>query len=1076
MSTKIYQRFYVYCALVLCFGMAQAGQLVSPSPPARSEPLPFVPALRVHGAEKPVRMQTLDVHVGIQCGFAEVTLDMLFANPNNRVLEGELRFPLFPGQEINGLALDVRGEMRRGVPVSKTRGQELFDTVVRRNVDPALLEATQGNNYKLRIYPIPAKGTRRVKVRIQQPLAEMDGMFSFRMPLAFAKNIENFSVTAVVASSEPPQVESGSLGLVLERIGILYQGMVKKTGLSPEGWLVVNVPTPENQGNGVSVARWRDSIYFTAITSVPTQTRQRALPKMVTIVWDASGSGQNRDHVKEYALLDKYFAAFGDGRVRLVVVRNVAEAAKEVPIRQGDWREVKTYLRNLAYDGGTDLGSWKPAEDCAEYLLFTDGLANFGDSQMGSVLPSMLSGQRLYAITSSVEASHTLLRHATQGRIIDLLQCDTAMAMRLLLEDRTTVRLAPEELAGKGEAILVPIDHFGEMNSTNSRFRLAGWVRAREKMEAETITLWSEHPDGIREASHFTLPLDKSIPLNTDEEAPPEARLWGRYAIMKMEANASRNKAAIARLGQEFGVVSRETSLIVLETAADYARYGIEPPASLKAEVERLRAQDSAVGGSIAYLPMESLEWMWAKKVAWWETDFPEMRAVKEAKAVGRRHSTTSHEDDGAHYFAAPPRGNSGRSSLFGPSEDYPAEESGATPQRYREQTHREVIPGTVSMSSVPRDQAGVISGRPENEVGLNPQSLRRNAAQDRLYARIDPRISTAGNSAGYQSEELTRMQRATAPIPPEMGDNTREVTRIALQSWRSDAPYIDRMDKAKNEDMYAIYLDERPAHSLNSAFFLDMADRFFARQMPELGLRVLSNLSELEIENRQLLRMLAYRLLQAKEPRLALGVFERVSELAPYEPQSLRDLANTHIALGDRTQAAELLYEVARRKWDDRFRDINTIALTELNALLATSGASLDIGPFDSRLLKNLPSDMRVVLAWDTDDTDMDLWITDPDGEKCYYDNRLTTLGGAMSSDCTAGYGPEEFMLRKGKHGKYTVEAHYFGSSKQTISGEVTLFVAIFTDFGMPTQKERVVTMRLKHKEAKIFVGEVLL
>jgi hypothetical protein len=295
----------------------------------------------------------------------------------------------------------------------------------------------------------------------------------------------------------------------------------------------------------------------------------------------------------------------------------------------------------------------------------------------------------------------------------------------------------------------------------------------------------------------------------------------------------------------------------------------------------------------------------------------------------------------------------------------------------------------------------------------------------------------------------------------------------ISLQAWKPDAPYIKRMNKAKKEDMYAIYLDERPGYSRSGAFFLDMADRFFAARMPELGLRVLSNLAEIAAEDRQLLRVLAYRLLEAKEPLLALGMLDKVHELAPYEPQSLRDLAIAHNALGNRGRAAELLYEVARRKWDNRFSDINVIALTELNALVATAGKALDAASFDSRLIGNLPSDLRVVLTWDADNTDMDLWVTDPDGEKCDYQNRLTRQGGAMSRDCTGGYGPEEFMLKKAKPGTYRIEVEYYGSRQQKLTGEISLYVTLTTGFGTTEQKEEVITLRLKQAKSRILAGE---
>ena len=49
--------------------------------------------------------------------------------------------------------------------------------------------------------------------------------------------------------------------------------------------------------------------------------------------------------------------------------------------------------------------------------------------------------------------------------------------------------------------------------------------------------------------------------------------------------------------------------------------------------------------------------------------------------------------------------------------------------------------------------------------------------------------------------------------------------------------------------------------------------------------------LAEMDLQNRQVLRLLGYRLQQAGEPALAVPIFERVLELAPNEPQSHRDL-----------------------------------------------------------------------------------------------------------------------------------------------------------------------------------------
>lgn len=89
---------------------------------------------------------------------------------------------------------------------------------------------------------------------------------------------------------------------------------------------------------------------------------------------------------------------------------------------------------------------------------------------------------------------------------------------------------------------------------------------------------------------------------------------------------------------------------------------------------------------------------------------------------------------------------------------------------------------------------------------------------------------------------------------------------------------------------------------------------------------------------------------------------------------------------------------------------------------------------------------DMKITITWDTDSNDIDLWVTDPLGEKCYYANRETNTGGYLDLDVTDGYGPETFTLSSAMCGNYLVSAHYYGDSREiktpvNVKLEVTLF-----------------------------------
>src|SRR5690606_30449078 len=75
-----------------------------------------------------------------------------------------------------------------------------------------------------------------------------------------------------------------------------------------------------------------------------------------------------------------------------------------------------------------------------------------------------------------------------------------------------------------------------------------------------------------------------------------------------------------------------------------------------------------------------------------------------------------------------------------------------------------------------------------------------------------------------------------------------------------------------------------------------------------------------------------------------------------------------------------------------------------------------------DSDLIKPLDCDLRTVFVWDTDSTCIDLWVTEPNGTKCYYGNKRTPIGGFLSRDIMEGWGPNEYFIRKGLPGTYKI------------------------------------------------------
>jgi tetratricopeptide (TPR) repeat protein len=307
----------------------------------------------------------------------------------------------------------------------------------------------------------------------------------------------------------------------------------------------------------------------------------------------------------------------------------------------------------------------------------------------------------------------------------------------------------------------------------------------------------------------------------------------------------------------------------------------------------------------------------------------------------------------------------------------------------------------------------------------------------------------------------------------------------ISIQAWNPDTPYIKKLDAARGgasgklgeaaaKEAYAIYLTERKQNERAPGFYFDVGDWFEKAGRMDLATRIWSTLAELDLESPNLLRVLAARLVQAGRLPAAKDIYEQVAVMRPEEPHSYRDLALMLTKMGEHGTAVDLLYTVALGTYP-QWPGIELIALNELNGILPKAKAAQQkTVEIDPRLVKVLDSDVRITMSWDTDLSDMDLWVIEPSGEKAYYGHQQTTIGGLVSQDITTGYGPEEYTVRKAMKGVYSIKANYYGNQNPEVSGTVTVQVEVITDWGRKTEKRQSLVLRLKGQSDVYTVGEI--
>ena len=963
----------------------------------------------------PMVLQDLSVDILVIGQTAVTTMEMTFYNPNSRVMEGEFQFPLADGQQVSRFALDINGKLREGVVVDKTAGRKAFEEIVRRGVDPGLLEKTEGNNFKARVYPMLAKGTRRVLIAFEQELHERDGQDYYFLPITANTTLKNFKVRTEVVSRFVKADIQNSLQLDFKQARNSYISEVSQQNFVLNQNIALTFPKIEKP-QSISATKGNKTYCYGNIALATAQPKNKPIPTEIGLLWDASHSASNRDRAKEFAFLDAYFKALKNVKVVLSSFNIRTDKPLTFEVKNGNWQALKSHLENLPYDGATDGNAINFSLKADELLLFSDGIFNFGSKDF-SVNDAVKQAKTPVTVVNASAVANTpkmqYLANATGGSFIDLTTLTTDQALKVA----QTVPFQLLDIEVKNGKIANIFPQKGTAISKGN-FTLAGELQTKE---ASLVLSFGYFKNVIvQKEIHFAANPDAS-----GSEFELLRRIWAEKQIVQLEREGAEQKQ-IDAVGREYGIVTEGNSLIVLETVEDYVRYRITPPEELAKEYyARLNSQAEEKKERKKEI-LEDLIEQSNEQTEWWKTVYP----LKDKKTKNKKQLNVVVDEITDNRAEI-------KDEVIASAETAKMEES--VPQAEVQAQARGISMRGISSVSEDTDRSEL------NEVvvrGYAPMMKRSLTGSVSVIATNDVRV-----------------------------ENT-PMANIELNAYNPDTPYLKVMEYTEEAKAVETYYKLKKEYGTTPAFYADVADYFFKKGNREQAILVVSNLAELGLDDPQLLRVLGYKLSRYNAKKEAVQVFQKVVTIRPEEPQSFRDLG---LALADDTQyneAVKNLYKVITEDWnDDRFEDVKLITLNDLNSIIARN-KNVKTSYIDKRLLKKEPVDVRVVLSWDTNDCDMDLWVTDPKGEKCYYQNTLTYLGGKISRDVTQGYGPEEFMLKKAENGKYKVQVDYFGTHSQKQLMPVSLRITFYTHFGTPQQKQEETTVRLSNAKEVIEVG----
>ncbi|MFW5802494.1 MAG: VIT domain-containing protein [Verrucomicrobiota bacterium] len=619
---------------VLCSIVDAAGDgfIVVP-PPERPVPIPRpVPEDHFSFAPLEVRYHRVDVKISEQT--ARTAIDQEFRNPTNQRLEGYYIFPMPKGAHIDSFSMDVDGKMTEAELLDADKARKIYEDIVRRAKDPALLEYAGRDAFKVRIFPIEPRGTKRVKISYTEVLQSDNQIVEYVYPLNTekfsAKPLDNVAVKVEIDSKRPLRsIYSPTHEVEIKRHGDSKAVVGFEAGNVRPDTDFHLVYSQRREGIAVDFLPHRanekeDGHFMLMVSPGAAPEKKDILPKDICFVLDTSGSmmGAKLKQAKR-SLLFCLENLNEDDRFEIVRFSTEAEPLfSELRTVSPDSREhAADFIEGFKPIGGTAIQEalalamdTNPANKTGRpysVVFLTDGLPTIGETREDSLVKNVtkIAGNaRVFAFGLGTDVNTHLLdrvAEGTGGRSQYVLPDEdlelklssfyrkisnpamTDLQLEFTGDNIRTAKIYPNRLPNlfHGDQLLV----FGQFNGHGaSAVKLTGTIGGETK----------------------TIAQDVSFPKQRKENAYI-AEMWATRRVGWLLDEIRRNgeskeiKDEVTALARQYGIVTPYTAYLIME---DEQRRDIPAAQRNMREMESDREASGRVGENYDSLRREAAE------------------------------------------------------------------------------------------------------------------------------------------------------------------------------------------------------------------------------------------------------------------------------------------------------------------------------------------------------------------------------------------------------------------------------------------------------------------------------------
>lgn len=551
-----------------------------------------------HYAFAPMEVRFHHVTVSIADQLATTAVDQVFFNPNDSRLEGTYLFPIPKGAHIDRFSMDINGTMVDAELLDAEKARRIYEDIVRRMRDPALLEYAGQGLYKVRIFPIEPRSEKRIRLSYSQLLRADGGMVEYTYPL----NTEKFSAQPLqsVSVKVDLEVKDGirTLFSPSHEVEISRKGTTRATvgfearHIRPDTDFQLYYAPRVTDEVGLSVLTFNDGDpdggFFALLASPDTDPgRAQVVAKDVVFVLDTSGSMAEKGKLEQAKRALRFCLANLNAADRFEVVRFSTEAE---PLFEGlveasaaNRARAERFVDGFRPVGGTAI------EDALTRAL--EPAAAQGKADRPYVVMFLTDGKPTIGSTDDDEIV-ARVRKAMGDRPVRVFSFGIGVDVNTHLLDRLTetTRAASQYVLPDEDIEVKVSSFFTKINApvlTDLRLRLSGGARASKLAPAELPDLFRGEQLVI--LGRYSGSGDTAVTLSgsvngkprsfTTEAAFPRrasgnealARLWATRRVgwlldqVRLHGESTELKEEVTDLARRYGIVTPYTAYLIVE-------------------------------------------------------------------------------------------------------------------------------------------------------------------------------------------------------------------------------------------------------------------------------------------------------------------------------------------------------------------------------------------------------------------------------------------------------------------------------------------------------------------------------